>query len=127
MITRVITLWRIDVTSMTTSVSTMRFLLEILPILKAIKSTFIWSYDKQNLTRVVISYEIYETSLPLCKQIVQKTVSSIDVSVISKSYTMVCPHVRGDNPRALATGLSTVQVYKPWLLLCCCFTSTVNI
>ena len=28
----------------------------------------------------------------------------------SNSYTMGCPHVRGDNPRALASGLSYVQV-----------------
>ena len=31
---------------------------------------------------------------------------------ISNSYTMGCPHVRGDNPRALASGLSYVQVDK---------------
>ena len=32
---------------------------------------------------------------------------------ISNSYTMPCPHVRGDNPRALASGLSGyVQVDK---------------
>ena len=62
MTTRVITFWRIDVTSFTTSVSTLRFLIEILSILKAIKSSFKGSYDKQNLTLVVISYEIYETS-----------------------------------------------------------------
>ena len=29
---------------------------------------------------------------------------------ISNSYTMGCPPVRGDNPRALASGLSYVQV-----------------
>ena len=29
---------------------------------------------------------------------------------ISDSYTMGCPPVRGDNPRALACGLSHVQV-----------------
>ena len=40
MTTRVITFWRVDVTSLTTSVSTMRFLLEILSTLKAIKSSF---------------------------------------------------------------------------------------
>ena len=40
MTTRVITLWRVDVTSLTTSMSTMCFLLEIVPILKAIKSHF---------------------------------------------------------------------------------------
>ena len=62
MTTCVITLWRVDVTSMTTSLSAMRFLLEILPNLKAIKSHFKGSYDKQNLTRVVISNEIYEGS-----------------------------------------------------------------
>ena len=37
MTTRVITLWRERVTSLTTSVSTMRFLSEIIFILKAIK------------------------------------------------------------------------------------------
>ena len=61
MITGVITLWRVVVTSLTTYVSVMRFLLEILSILKAIKSNFKKSYDKQNLTLVVILYEIYET------------------------------------------------------------------
>ena len=30
----------------------------------------------------------------------------------SHSYTMGCPPVRGDNPRALASGLSYVQVDK---------------
>ena len=61
MTTRVITFWRVDVTSLTTSVSAMRFLLEILSILKAIKYSFKGSYDMQNLTLVVISYEIDET------------------------------------------------------------------
>ena len=28
---------------------------------------------------------------------------------LSKSYTMACPPVRGDNPQALASGLSYVQ------------------
>ena len=37
------------------------FLIEIIFILKAIKSHFRRSYDKQNLTFVVISYEIYES------------------------------------------------------------------
>ena len=31
---------------------------------------------------------------------------------IKNSYTMGCPPVRGDNPRALASGLSYVQVDK---------------
>ena len=59
--TRVITLWREDVTSLTTSLSVMCFLIEIKLILNAIKSHFKGSDDKQNLTLVVISYEIYET------------------------------------------------------------------
>ena len=58
MTTRIITLWREDVSSLTTSVSTVRFLPEILSVLKAIKSHFEGSYDKQNLTLVVISYEM---------------------------------------------------------------------
>ena len=32
------------------------------------------------------------------------------------SYTMGCPPVRGDNPRALASGLSYVQVDKHGIL-----------
>ena len=32
--------------------------------------------------------------------------------VIRNSYTMGCPPVRGDNPRALASGLSYIQVDK---------------
>ena len=31
-------------------------------------------------------------------------------STLCNSYTMGCPPVRGDNPRALASGLSYVQV-----------------
>ena len=31
---------------------------------------------------------------------------------LRNSYTMACPPVRGDNPRALASGLSYVQVDK---------------
>ena len=32
--------------------------------------------------------------------------------IFSNSYTMGCPPVRGDNPQALASGLSYVQVDK---------------
>ena len=56
--TRVITLWRVDVT---TSMSAMRFLAEIMLMLWAITSLLSGSYDKKNLTLEVISYEIYET------------------------------------------------------------------
>ena len=34
------------------------------------------------------------------------------VYMISNSYTIGCPPVRGDNPRALASGLSYVHVDK---------------
>ena len=34
---------------------------------------------------------------------------------ISNRYTMGCPIVRGDNPRALASGLSYVQQGQPML------------
>ena len=34
------------------------------------------------------------------------------LTTLSNSYTMGCPPVRGDNPRALASGLSYVQVDK---------------
>ena len=36
---------------------------------------------------------------------------------ISNSYTMGCPPVRGDNPRALASGLSYVHVDKHGLTI----------
>ena len=32
--------------------------------------------------------------------------------LLSNSYTMGCPPVGGDNPRALASGLSYIQVDK---------------
>ena len=38
--------------------------------------------------------------------------SQIIVCLICNIYTMGCPPVRGDNPRALASGLSYVQVDK---------------
>ena len=53
-ISRVLVLWRVHVTSLTTYMSAMRFLIEIIFILKVIKSHFKGSYDKQNLTLVVI-------------------------------------------------------------------------
>ena len=34
------------------------------------------------------------------------------ITQLSNSYTMGCPPVRGDNPRASASGLSYVQVDK---------------
>ena len=58
MTTCVITLLCVYVTSLTTSLSSMHSLIEIMFTLKAIKSQFSGSYDKQELTLVVISYEM---------------------------------------------------------------------
>ena len=58
---RVIILWRVHIAPLTTSLSTMPFLIEIMLTLKAIKPDFKGSYDKHNLTLVVILHEIYET------------------------------------------------------------------
>ena len=38
------------------------------------------------------------------------------------SYTLGCPHVREDNPRTLASGLSYVQVDKHCIIILCCTT-----
>ena len=56
----------------------------------------------------------------VCKSAVMVVTNKIVVSsvccgvtiILSNSYTMGCPPVRGDNPRALASGLSYVQVDK---------------
>ena len=61
MTTRVLTLSAGTSNVMATSVTPMHFFVEILSTLKAIKSSFKRSYDKQNITLVVISYEIYQT------------------------------------------------------------------
>ena len=59
--TRYITLSAGTSNVMTTSVTTNAFFVEIISTLKAIKSSFERSYDKQDITLVVISYEIYQT------------------------------------------------------------------
>ena len=63
-----ITLWRIHVTPLIMSVSAKCFPIGIVLILKAIKSQFKGSYDKQNLTLVVISCEF----MKLVKGLVHK-------------------------------------------------------
>ena len=42
-----------------------------------------------------------------------------DLLLLSNSYAMSCPPVRGDNPRALASGLSYVQVDKQGITILC--------
>ena len=67
MTTRVITLWHVHVASLTTSMSTMRFLIEIMFILKAIKSHCKGSYDHPNLTLVVISWSFHMKFMKLAE------------------------------------------------------------
>ena len=57
-----------------------------------------WSESKKKL-------EIYKQAKPLLPRQTMK-------GFLSKSYTMGCPLERGVNPRALASGLSYVQVDK---------------
>ena len=57
-----------------------------------------------NGVKSIISNKTYLSSILQMKQIKHR--------LISNSYTMGCPPVRGDNPRALASGLSYVQVDK---------------
>ena len=56
-----------------------------------------------------------------CKSLVLQDKCNIEILLsphvflivdICNSYTMACPPLRGDNPRALASGLSYVQVDK---------------
>ena len=59
------------------------------------------------------SFKVFST----CWAVKQKIMSmqrscSCYFSSLSNSYTMACLSVRGDNPRALASGLSYVQVDK---------------
>ena len=44
---------------------------------------------------------------------------SILLDLLSNSYTMGCPPVRGDNPRALASGLSYGQVDNHGITILC--------
>ena len=46
--------------------------------------------------------------------IVAKDTGKLFACWLSNSYTMGCPPVRGDNPQALAGGLSYVQADNPW-------------
>ena len=39
------------------------------------------------------------------------------VQKVNDRFTMVCPPVRGENPRVLASGLSPAQVDKPLCII----------
>ena len=79
--TRVITFWRIHITSFTTSVSTMHLLIEIMFILKAKKYHLKKTYNKQNFTLVCISYDIYETRRRLVRSISYEITTRIRSSI----------------------------------------------
>ena len=59
----------------------MRFLLEILSILTAIKFYFKGSYDKQKLTLMVISYEIHENRRRLVAYISSEMITRVRFSI----------------------------------------------
>ena len=61
------------------------------------------------VTRIPLSGSITDAEQHL--QYVQVLTYTLAPRLCS-SYTMACPPVRGDNPRALASGLSCVQVDK---------------
>ena len=55
----------------------------------------------------VVTWIVFRDPISLSKQ-------TVSIDYISNSYITVCPPVRGDNPRALASGLSPVHADKPW-------------
>ena len=65
------------------------------------------------MPRLIIGKRVILTSVQY-STIIDIVVPCIDIFMmrISDSYTMGCPPVRGDNSRALASGLSYVQVDK---------------
>ena len=64
------------------------------------QSILVKNYQLPNVI-CVAEVELYQRGEPIYSQI-----------ITSNSYTMGCPHVRGDNPRVLASGLSYVRVDK---------------
>ena len=57
-------------------------------------------------------FDYYKETYVFLIDIIAICTCSISMLLVSNSYTMGCPPVRGDNPRALASGLSYVQVDK---------------
>ena len=91
--TRIITLWCEPVTSLTASMSTTHFLNEIMFILNVIKSHFKGSYDKQNLTLVVVSYEIYETCQRLVSLISYEMATCVRSSIYDHKTNSLPPEM----------------------------------
>ena len=63
MTTRIITLWRVHVTSLTTSASVIRFLIQIMFILKAIKSHL----ERHTINRILHSWSFYMKFMKLAE------------------------------------------------------------
>ena len=66
--------------------------------------------DKSINGRVVFCFVIRES--PCCHLLSIIKLMLLKHLTLRNGYTMGCPPVRGDNPRALASGLSYVQVDK---------------
>ena len=63
------------------------------------------------LLHIILLYDMGD-SCSLVGSICHDTFLCLQTGLQVDSYTMGCPPVRGDNPRALASGLSYVQVDK---------------
>ena len=90
MTARVLTLSAGKSNVMTTSVTTMYFSLKKMFTLKAIKGHFERSYDKQNITLVVISYEIYHitTRVGLFDKFHVKMRSRVISSMVTRALSL---------------------------------------
>ena len=53
-------------------------------------------------------------NLPLLGTGKKKLTIDLVLGPVSTSYTIGCPYVCEDNPRALASGLSYVHLVNPW-------------
>ena len=72
-----------------------------------------YTFKSNKIYRVIKAGKIFQKSGSFCP--VSPTLyvmCPMHLQSLSNSYTMGCPPVRGDNPRALASGLSYVQVDK---------------
>ena len=67
----------------------MCFVIDIIFVFKAIKSNIKGSYNKQNITLVVMSYEIYETRLRLVSYISYEMTTSVRSSIFKPTDIIV--------------------------------------
>ena len=113
MTTHVIIIWHEHVTSLC-------FLIEKMFIVQAIKSYSKGSYDKQNLTLVVISYEIYVTLQSLVSWISYKMITSerSPISWINYCFNQLTATLALNN-YAMFT-LTSIETYLIILSMVCC-------